>query len=58
MKNVICCFLLALTSTIFAQSSYAQAADIGDGQQGSGISDVQSSSGSDIAGSAACMGCH
>lgn len=58
MKNVICCFLLALTSTIFAQSSYAQAADMSSSQQGGGVSDMQSSSDSDIAGSAACMGCH
>ena len=57
MKNVICCFLLALTSTIFAQASYAQAADMAS-QQGGGASDMQSSSGGDIWGSAACMGCH
>ncbi len=57
MKNVICCLVLALTSTIFAQSSYAQAADMAS-QQGGGASDMQSSSGGDIWGSAACMGCH
>lgn len=56
-RNAIFCLLIALTSTVFTQSSYAQAADMA-GQQGAGAGDMQSSSGGDIGGSAACMGCH
>ncbi|WP_157685807.1 hypothetical protein [Robbsia andropogonis] len=58
-KNVFCCLLIALTSAIFTQSSYAGAsANIGDSSSGGDAGYAGSASRGDGGGAAACIDCN